>query len=154
VHPDGVFKIIDRKKDLVKLSNGEYISLGKIEAVVKSCAVVENACICADSSHSYPVAIVVPAQNPVLKMAEEMDIPTDDFNSLCRDPRIISAVLEEIEETAKQLHLNKFEIPRKIHLCPDPWLPTSGLVTAAFKIRRNNVYKHYEREIDAMYGSR
>ena len=30
VHPDGVFKIIDRKKDLVKLQYGEYISLGKV----------------------------------------------------------------------------------------------------------------------------
>lgn len=30
VHPDGSFKIIDRKKDLVKLQFGEYISLGKV----------------------------------------------------------------------------------------------------------------------------
>ena len=30
VSPDGSFKIIDRKKDLTKLSNGEYISLGKV----------------------------------------------------------------------------------------------------------------------------
>lgn len=30
VHPDGTFKIIDRKKDLVKLANGEYFSLGKV----------------------------------------------------------------------------------------------------------------------------
>lgn len=28
--PDGSFKIIDRKKDLVKLQYGEYISLGKV----------------------------------------------------------------------------------------------------------------------------
>lgn len=30
LHPDGTFKIIDRKKDLVKLANGEYFSLGKV----------------------------------------------------------------------------------------------------------------------------
>ena len=30
VFPDGTFKIIDRKKDLIKLSNGEYFSLGKV----------------------------------------------------------------------------------------------------------------------------
>ena len=30
VFPDGTFQIIDRKKDLVKLANGEFISLGKV----------------------------------------------------------------------------------------------------------------------------
>lgn len=30
VHPMGLFKIIDRKKDLVKLQHGEYVSLGKV----------------------------------------------------------------------------------------------------------------------------
>ena len=30
IFPDGTLKIIDRKKDLIKLSNGEFISLGKV----------------------------------------------------------------------------------------------------------------------------
>lgn len=34
VFPDGTFKIIDRKKDLVKLANGEYFSLGKVSPSV------------------------------------------------------------------------------------------------------------------------
>lgn len=32
VFPDGTLKIIDRKKDLTKLANGEFISLGKVGA--------------------------------------------------------------------------------------------------------------------------
>ncbi|XP_056329817.1 long-chain-fatty-acid--CoA ligase 3a isoform X1 [Danio aesculapii] len=37
IHGDGCLKIIDRKKDLVKLQAGEYVSLGKVEAALKNC---------------------------------------------------------------------------------------------------------------------
>lgn len=33
VFPDGTFKIVDRRKDLIKLQNGEYISLGKVRKI-------------------------------------------------------------------------------------------------------------------------
>lgn len=32
VNPLGMFRIIDRKKDLVKLQNGEYVSLGRVSS--------------------------------------------------------------------------------------------------------------------------
>uniref|UniRef100_A0AAZ3PYU7 long-chain-fatty-acid--CoA ligase n=1 Tax=Oncorhynchus tshawytscha TaxID=74940 RepID=A0AAZ3PYU7_ONCTS len=44
VHPDGCLKIIDRKKDLVKLQAGEYVSLGKVEAMLKNCPLIDNIC--------------------------------------------------------------------------------------------------------------
>lgn len=34
----------DRKKDLVKLQAGEYVSLGKVEAVLKNCPFIDNIC--------------------------------------------------------------------------------------------------------------
>ena len=34
--------VTDRKKDLVKLQGGEYVSLGKVESQLKTCPVVED----------------------------------------------------------------------------------------------------------------
>lgn len=35
---------LDRKKDLVKLQAGEYVSLGKVEAALKNCPLIDNIC--------------------------------------------------------------------------------------------------------------
>ncbi len=66
IEADGVLKIIDRKKDLVKLQFGEYVSLGKVEACLKTCPVVENVCIYGDSKRTFPVALVSP-DRPALR---------------------------------------------------------------------------------------
>lgn len=35
---------VDRKKDLVKLQAGEYVSLGKVESVLKNSTLIDNIC--------------------------------------------------------------------------------------------------------------
>uniref|UniRef100_A0AAZ3P8P6 long-chain-fatty-acid--CoA ligase n=1 Tax=Oncorhynchus tshawytscha TaxID=74940 RepID=A0AAZ3P8P6_ONCTS len=97
VHPDGCLKIIDRKKDLVKLQAGEYVSLGKVEAMLKNCPLIDNICAYAN-------------------------------RCVC--------------------------IPRKIRLSPDPWTPESGLVTEAFKLKRQQLKSKYQDDIERMYGGK
>lgn len=65
VQADGCFKIIDRKKDLVKLQVGEYVSLGKVESELKTCPYVDNICVYGDATKQFCVALVVPAANKV-----------------------------------------------------------------------------------------
>jgi long-chain acyl-CoA synthetase len=59
------FDLTDRKKDLVKLQQGEYISLGKVESEMKTCPLVDNICIYADPSKLFTVALLVPATKQV-----------------------------------------------------------------------------------------
>ena len=58
---EGSLKIIDRKKDLIKLQFGEYISPARIEAELKCCPIVDNIGVIANGNHNYCVAIVVPS---------------------------------------------------------------------------------------------
>lgn len=48
--------------------------------------------------------------------------------------------------------LEKFEIPVKIRLSPEPWTPETGLVTDAFKLKRKELKTHYQADIERMYG--
>lgn len=45
----------------------------------------------------------------------------------------------------------QMEIPTKFKLCPEEWLPDTGLVTAALKIRRKQIHDFYKSDIDRMY---
>ncbi len=58
----------------VKLQFGEYVSLGKVEALLKTCPLVENVCIYGDSTQSFCVALVVPDRNKLITLAEKMSL--------------------------------------------------------------------------------
>ena len=149
---DGNLRIIDRKKDLVKLQYGEYVSLGKVEACLKTCPVVENVCIYGESTKSYTVALVCPDRNALKALATKFGKENMDVNDLCQDKDVTGAVLRELVNHGKTHRLEKFEIPGAVTLCKELWLPETGLVTAAFKLKRKPIQEFYQRDLDRMYG--
>ena len=48
--------------------------------------------------------------------------------------------------------MDKFEIPAKIKLLPDPWTPESGLVTAALKLKREQLKAEFKDELEKLYA--
>lgn len=67
---------VDRKKDLLKLAHGEYISLGKVETNLLTNPLIDNICVVGDSSKDYLVALVVPNQKNLTSRAEEVLYPS------------------------------------------------------------------------------
>jgi len=150
---DGTLRIIDRKKDLVKLQFGEYVSLGKVESVLKNCPLVDNVCIYGDSKKSYVVALVCPERGALSRLATRAGKPDGlPVEVLADDKDVVGAVLREIQKQGKAGNLQKFEIPASVHLCLEQWTPDSGLVTAAFKLKRRPLQDFYQEQIDRMYG--
>ena len=153
VHRDGTIKIIDRKKDLVKLQFGEYVSLGKVESVLKTCPIVENVCIYGESTKSFIVALICPDRSVLKQLAKKLGKEEGlDDAALCADRDITGAVLRDVINHGKKHRLEKFEIPGAVTLCKELWLPDTGLVTAAFKLKRKPIQDFYQRDLDRMYG--
>merc|ERR1719347_1057006 len=148
----GSFKLIDRKKDLVKLQLGEYVSLGKVEAQMKTTPLVDNICVYADSNKTHTVAMVVPDKNNLEKLVRDPSNAEMPYEDLCRDPDAVDKVLKKLMEHGKRNGLEKFEIPTKVTLYPAVWMPESGLVTAAFKLKRKALQSAFQADIDRMYG--
>lgn len=149
---NGNLKIIDRKKDLVKLHHGEYVSLTKVETELKGCEFVDNICVYGDSFKSFLVALVAPNPKSLKKLAETLGKKSINMKDLCDDKVINKKVTEAIIEYSKSAGLQKTEIPTKYKLCHEEWLPDAGLVTAAMKIRRKNIQIFYQKDINNLYG--
>ncbi|PPD70776.1 hypothetical protein GOBAR_DD32341 [Gossypium barbadense] len=152
-HSDGCLEIIDRKKDIVKLQHGEYVSLGKVETALSICPYVDNIMLHADPFHSFCVALVVASQQMVEDWASKQGITFTDFADLCEKEETIKEVHSSLAQTAKKSRLEKFEIPAKIKLISSPWTPESGLVTAALKIKREAIRRAFSEDLAKLYAS-
>ncbi|KAI3945069.1 hypothetical protein MKW98_009873 [Papaver atlanticum] len=150
-HPDGCLEIIDRKKDIVKLQHGEYISLGKVEAALASSNYVDNIMVHADPFHSFCVALIVPSHHALESWAHGAGIEYPGFSDLCKKEETVREVQQSLLKAAKVAKLDKFESPAKIKLLPDPWTPESGLVTAALKLKREQLKAKFKDDLNKLY---
>jgi len=70
ISKEGCIRIIDRKKNIFKLQQGEYVAPEKIENVLANCKWVSQIFVYGDSFQTYIIAIVVPKKEIVLEWAK------------------------------------------------------------------------------------
>ncbi|KAJ3249698.1 long-chain fatty acid-CoA ligase, partial [Chytriomyces hyalinus] len=145
--------------NLVKLSNGEYIALEKLESNYKVSKFVQNICVHADSEQSYAIALIQPIDKEIRTVAEQLNLfPGTDVNSLdlaeiTSRKEVRAAVLDSLKVIAKSIGLKPAEIVGQVFLTPEEWTPQNGLLTAAMKLQRKTIVDKYKGDIRAMYAS-
>ncbi|KAI9220324.1 long-chain-fatty-acid-CoA ligase 1 [Blastocladiella britannica] len=149
--PSGQVKIIDRKKNLIKLSNGEYIALERLESVYAGSKYVARLAVYADSERSYPIAIVQPVPAAVEAAAKANGIAFDSWEQLCHQKVIAAAVLDDLKAIAKSNKFAAAEVVQAVVLADEEWTPINDMLTAAMKLQRRNIIKHYKSEIERVY---
>ncbi|OJJ46621.1 hypothetical protein ASPZODRAFT_132720 [Penicilliopsis zonata CBS 506.65] len=147
----GHLRIIDRKKNLVKTLNGEYIALEKLESIYRSSPIVGNICVYAAEDQDKPVAIIVPIETALKKLAEENNIKGDTIEALVHNKDINAAVLKQLQAAGKAGGLRGIEIVSGVVLSDEEWTPHNGYMTAAQKLQRRKIMNRYRKEIDQAY---
>ena len=139
--------IIDRKKQMVKLMNGKYVSIGKVETVLAQSKFVSMVCVFTSTFKNGIVAIIIPDNMELLKRE-----PESDRLSLLESVETNEAlIIKHWEEEFKSV-LQKHEIPKAICLVDGPWTPETGLVTGAMKVRRQKIQEHYQVKVDKLFN--
>mmetsp|Transcript_35882 Transcript_35882/g.79890 ORF Transcript_35882/g.79890 Transcript_35882/m.79890 type:complete len:699 (+) Transcript_35882:158-2254(+) len=148
----GRLKIIDRKKNIFKLAQGEYIAPEKIENVYTRSPFALQVFVYGDSLRAHLVALVVPDPEVLLPWAKERNLP-QDIAALCADPHVTAAILKSMQEEARVAQLRGFEQVAAVHLIADPFTVENGLLTPTFKLKRPQAKAKYQGEIDALYAA-
>lgn len=148
--PGGRLKIIDRKKNIFKLSQGEYIAPEKIENVYARVPLVAQSFVYGRSVENQLVSVVVPDPDTLLPWAAKKGL-SQDIGELCKNKAVREAVLAAMLAEGRTAKLRSFEQVAAIHLTPQLFSVENGLMTPTFKLKRPQAAAAFQDNIDAMY---
>jgi long-chain acyl-CoA synthetase len=144
---NGQLAIIDRKKNLLKLSQGEYVALEKVEGVFGRASNVNQIFVYGTSTEDHLVAIIVPDMDKKKAALQEKGKGKGSKEEYS------NSVMEELYNIGIKNKLKGFEMIKKIYIDYDiiEWGPQNGFTTPTQKLKRQILYEKYKDSIENMY---
>ncbi|CAI2361326.1 unnamed protein product [Moneuplotes crassus] len=151
IRPNGSVKLIDRKKNLFKLSQGEYISPEKLENVYNKSQFVAQIFVHGLSTMSYLVAVIVPDPDFLKVWASKKGLDFD-LNAILESQDLKDEIQQDLDDRAKNANLNSLERIKKLHLTPEMFSVENGLLTPSMKLVRHHAKTTFKDKIQDMYN--
>ena len=146
--PNGALKVIDRKKNIFKLSQGEYIAAEKLEILFSKSPLIKQIFVYGDSLQAYLVTIVIPEKDEVLK---EFPDQSSNYEEFINSKDFHSKLSEWFNLVRKTEKLNGLEVPKNIFCTSKEFSIEDGTLTPTFKLVRGEAKKLYIDQIRRMY---
>lgn len=148
---DGSLRIVDRKKNLVKLKGGEYIAVENMEMTYGNSKFVDAAlggiCCYGDGDMDRPIALMQINQVTSMEWAAANGVK-GDFDKVKDSPELMAAVMADMKNEAKKGGLSRIEVLQAVAFLTEPWTPENGCLTAANKLQRRAVVAMFEKEFE------
>jgi fatty acid CoA ligase FadD9 len=125
---------LDRRNNVLKLSQGEFVAVSKLEAVFGDSPLIRQIYLYGNSTESYLLAVVVPTDEALAH---------DDVKSL---------IAESLQDVAKTSGLQSFEIPRDFLIETTPFTLENGLLTGVRKLARPKLRERYADRLETRYA--
>uniref|UniRef100_A0A4W4HEX5 Arachidonate--CoA ligase n=1 Tax=Electrophorus electricus TaxID=8005 RepID=A0A4W4HEX5_ELEEL len=150
--PNGTLKIIDRKKHIFKLAQGEYISPEKIENIYIRSEPVAQLYVHGDSLQSCLIGIVVPDPEVMPSWAQKKGIG-GCYDDLCKNVELKKAILDDMVRLGKASGLHSFEQVKDIYIHSEMFSIENGLLTPTLKAKRSELKEYFKLEIEQLYNN-
>lgn len=125
---------VDRRNNVLKLSQGEFVTVAKLESVFSTSTLIRQIFVYGSSERAYLLAVIVPAE-------EALALP---------DPR--AALAETLQHCAREAELESYEIPRDFLLESEPFTQGNGLLSGIGKLLRPALKQRYGARLEQLYA--
>ncbi|OBF19238.1 oxidoreductase [Mycobacterium kubicae] len=134
----GRLAYVDRRNNVLKLAQGEFVAVARLEAVFASAPLVRQIFVYGNSERPYLLAVVVPT-------GEALDRYAGDAAGLK------AALSESLRQTAKLAQLQSYEVPVDFLVELDPFSADNGLLSGVGKLLRPKLKEHYGQRLEQLY---
>ncbi|TWV12575.1 long-chain fatty acid--CoA ligase [Bacteroidaceae bacterium HV4-6-C5C] len=145
---DGHLYLTERIKDLLKTSNGKYISPQALETKLAIDRYIDQIAIIADQ-RKFVSALIVPVYGYVKQYAHEKGLEYNSMEELLQHPKIQGLFRARIDTLQQQFA--HYEQVKRFTLLPEPFSMERGELTNTLKLKRAVVSRNYKEAIDKMY---
>ncbi|ESN97284.1 hypothetical protein HELRODRAFT_114357 [Helobdella robusta] len=157
--PNGNLRIIDRRKHVFKLAQGEYVAPEKIENIYAMSPLICQVFVDGNSLQFCPLAVVVPDEDALKRLAERdsrtsktiCPIKICNMEQFCKNEEIRKMIHADMLQRGKKAGLKGFEQVKDIHLHPEKFSIENGLLTPTMKTKRPILRKKFQNIFVEMY---
>lgn len=148
---EGDLFITDRKKDLIKTSNGKYVAPQKVEGTVMANVPYLSQAVAVGEGRNFVVALVTLDREGLLKWGRNHDRPDDDYATLTQLPEIRRSIDRLMRKA--NTHLAQWETVKKYAILDRELSLDEDELTPSLKVRRGVVLQHFDDVIQDLYDS-
>jgi len=149
IDDEGYVRIVDRKKEIMVLSNGENVPPTLVEQCLAHDPCILQAMVAGEDC-PYVSALIVPDQNG-LKAAWRRDRRDALPKDWRQNAEVQTWLLKRIHTVAH--NLASYMQVRKISFVDEEWTQANGLLTPTLKFKRQKILEKYASEVAEMYSN-
>jgi fatty acid CoA ligase FadD9 len=127
---------VDRRNNVLKLAQGEFVTVAKLEAVFGNSPLVRQIYVYGNSAHPYLLAVVVPTEEA---------LAGNDIESLK------PLIADSLQNVAKDAGLQSYEVPRDFIIETTPFTLENGLLTGIRKLAWPKLKQYYGERLEQLY---
>jgi fatty acid CoA ligase FadD9 len=136
--------LIDRRNDVLKLAQGEYVAVGALgPAYERGSELIQQIYLYGSSDWPYLLAVAVPDRDAVRAR----------LGSAPDDPNVKALLRADLDRVAQETGFKSFEVPRDILIEWEPFSVENGLLSPLGKRIKTNFVQRYSVQLDALHAT-